>query len=805
MRGIIEALLWVIGIGTALASSATPWRFAVVGDTHVGTSSIAGEMVPALVADGVKLVLFPGDIVNAGKAVSASAYASQLATWKNLVAPLYNAGIGVYPIRGNHEDDAPGSIENWNAAFAGNFALPSNGPTGEINLSYAFNYENAVFVGLDNYVNIHRVNQSWLDQQFAANTARPHVFVFGHEPAFKAFHTDNLDDYAAERDTFWRSLTAAGVRAYFAGHDHFYDVARIDDGDGNTGNDVYQLVVGTGGGTLADQYNYLNASANSTYLPTALTHIMANGYLLVELAGDSNSDLDVSLTFKQRSIDSGGKASYVAVHTFGYSATSRSTSNGSITLAEQTIQRVSATLVPPSSDVGKTVNVWFGAVLNGLLYMRDGSRWTLHRNGALPVALQGIALAAINTLTIAENVDLATLPGIEVYVGYGSSESDMLNTPGHFAKVYPTAQTTTSIFSLQAQFSGLTNDGLILSYAGTLLQPSAGTTTLTLASLAAGSNYTVVVQAQPNGLTCTIDKPSGIVSASTTLEINCSAVAVVASANMTHLLAGTEQNIVKKSAGQQPAQGKLWLCAVPPDGAGAAPSNDWLNADGTWDFTRKPRVNGTDNWSSVLNIDQFNGKRVITGNGLPNHPTGVFPITRQVSPDAARYDNNPSSIKSQNVFLSFDLVPTASSIPNCVPYGASGILLTGSAVYHGASTLGTDAAAYEMLDEYGGHSDGTGTYHYHFLTPSLEAKLQSGTGGHSVLMGYMMDGFGLYGPRGEDGGLMDNSQLDECHGHTHTLQWDGQQRAIYHYHWTYDFPYNIGCFKGVPVVPWNGR
>lgn len=30
-------------------------------------------------------------------------------------------------------------------------------------------------------------------------------FVFGHEPAFKAFHTDCLDDYVIERDTFWNN------------------------------------------------------------------------------------------------------------------------------------------------------------------------------------------------------------------------------------------------------------------------------------------------------------------------------------------------------------------------------------------------------------------------------------------------------------------------------------------------------------------------------------------------------------------------------------------------------------------------
>jgi hypothetical protein len=28
--------------------------------------------------------------------------------------------------------------------------------------------------------------------------------------------------------------------------------------------------------------------------------------------------------------------------------------------------------------------------------------------------------------------------------------------------------------------------------------------------------------------------------------------------------------------------------------------------------------------------------------------------------------------------------------------------------------------------------------------------------------------------------------------------WDGEMIELYHYHWTYDFPYNIGCFKGTP-------
>jgi hypothetical protein len=180
-------------------------------------------------------------------------------------------------------------VDTWNAAFSESYQLPGNGPTGETNLSYAFTYKNALFVGLDEYVSIHRVNQPWLNQQFAANQTHPHVFVFGHEPAFKVFHTDNLDNFVAERDAFWKSLAASGARTYLTGHDHFFDMARVDDGDGNPNNDIYQVVVGAGGGDLFDKHNYVGA--NSSYTPTQLAHTMANGYLLVELSGETDQDL----------------------------------------------------------------------------------------------------------------------------------------------------------------------------------------------------------------------------------------------------------------------------------------------------------------------------------------------------------------------------------------------------------------------------------------------------------------------------------------------------------------------------------
>ena len=107
---------------------------------------------------------------------------NQLRAWQSTMAPLFDAGVGVYPVRGNHEADVPGSTTAWSAAFTGRYALPANGPTGETGLTYSFTAKNALFVGLDEYVNLHRVNQAWLDAQLAANTS-PHVFVFGHERA----------------------------------------------------------------------------------------------------------------------------------------------------------------------------------------------------------------------------------------------------------------------------------------------------------------------------------------------------------------------------------------------------------------------------------------------------------------------------------------------------------------------------------------------------------------------------------------------------------------------------------------------
>ena len=307
--------------GSAAPSSA--WRFAVVGDTHVTATSgaIPAEIVASILRDGVDLVLVPGDLVEGGRGATRAQMERQLRAFLDVTAPLRAAGIGVYPVRGNHEADVPDGTAGWSAVFSGEFALPTDGPEGEEGLTYSITSKNALFVGLDEYVDIHRVNQPWLDARLLAN-GLPHVFVFGHEAAFQTNHADCLGAFPADRNAFWRSLASGGARVAFAGHDHFFDALRADDGDGDEGNDLLQLVAGTGGGDLFARSAY--AGDNAPYAPVALGHDAEHGYLLVEVSGSGARDLGLTIAWKKRAVDAAtGAVSYAPAAVIRTSAPTR--------------------------------------------------------------------------------------------------------------------------------------------------------------------------------------------------------------------------------------------------------------------------------------------------------------------------------------------------------------------------------------------------------------------------------------------------------------------------------------------------
>lgn len=248
----------------------------------------------------------------------------------------------------------------------------------------------------------------------------------------------------------------------------------------------------------------------------------------------------------------------------------------------------------------------------------------------------------------------------------------------------------------------------------------------------------------------------------------------------------------------KPTVGGLWTCQTSFGGGGAQSTGPWFNGDGTYDSTKKATVDGDVEWPNAkLTITKQNGKRVITTNDLPtDHNTGTFPVSS--SDDAYQYDRNPNSIKDQSITISLPLNPKVASSPSCVA-GEVGVLKSGVALFDAVDAGGRDAVAYEVQDDCQGHPQVSGEYHYHSVSKCVLADLDSGTG-QSKLVGYAFDGFGIYGPRGADGQELTNADLDECHGITSTVVFNGKRQRIYHYVATHEYPYTAGCFRSTSAV-----
>jgi hypothetical protein len=240
--------------------------------------------------------------------------------------------------------------------------------------------------------------------------------------------------------------------------------------------------------------------------------------------------------------------------------------------------------------------------------------------------------------------------------------------------------------------------------------------------------------------------------------------------------------------------GSIYLCQNSVRSQAATISAPWMNGDGTYDPSKLVKVDGAVSWEHQYSVTVQGGSRLILGNDLPNHTTGTFPINR--ADDAYSYDRNPNSISAQTIDGTLPVNPTYRAQPNCLSGGAIGVMKSGVVIFNGLDSEGRDAVANEITDECGGHPQQQGWYHYHNLSPCLG---DSATGGHSGLIGYALDGFGIYGVYGEDGAQLWTADLDECHGHSHLIEWEGEWKEMFHYHATADYPYTLSCYRGQAI------
>ncbi len=302
--------LTVISFSSCVEKEPETWSFGVMGDTQWtpfgfkdgksvpgydpegnNPSSVSASIITQInkefIAKGVKFVIQVGDITDWGtdEAIASRARAAE---------ELYNAGIGFFCMRGNHETynnlyfrDAPPNdygipaIQKHfpqnrgmgnNLFGAHNFSSPSSDEADLENMeaelagmSYSFDYgsegNNATFIIIDpwatktrsepirellvNYGYTVKIQQPWISERLdKSKRGTEHAFVFSHQPLMAANHVDSpfgfLDSNQEEQNTFYRELNRNDAAFYIAGHDHIHQRNMVKSPDGKS--EIEQLI-----------------------------------------------------------------------------------------------------------------------------------------------------------------------------------------------------------------------------------------------------------------------------------------------------------------------------------------------------------------------------------------------------------------------------------------------------------------------------------------------------------------------------------------------------------------------------------
>lgn len=214
-----------------------------------------------------------------------------------------------------------------------------------------------------------------------------------------------------------------------------------------------------------------------------------------------------------------------------------------------------------------------------------------------------------------------------------------------------------------------------------------------------------------------------------------------------------------------------------------------------WDARAKPVVEGEILWPNArINVVVEGDARVVRANNLPTHASGTFPI--RPGSQAHAYDRNPNPIAEQPVLLHLPRTPKVSETATCVPMGMIGFALSGVAIFNAFDLAGRDAPAYEIQDKCNGHPERGGQYHYHDWSPCLAKDAQGKEYAADEPVGSALDGFPILRPTDSAWAEIKNADLDECHGRMGNVRIDGETQQTYHYRFTREYPYTIGCFRG---------
>lgn len=201
-------------------------------------------------------------------------------------------------------------------------------------------------------------------------------------------------------------------------------------------------------------------------------------------------------------------------------------------------------------------------------------------------------------------------------------------------------------------------------------------------------------------------------------------------------------------------------------------------------------------FSSAVGVSLSGNNVVLTSTGMPDHKSVYYPTTNPLyeayNGPNPNFTQAPGTIQQMSYTFTIPANPTAATTHSATPLGPIGISVNGVPLfnqYNGQHNPLT--VEINTFDQWNGHPTPNNAYHYH-----VEPTHITSTKGSDALIGFLLDGFPVYGPM-ENGHLITNDSLDTYHGHFSVTA--DYPNGIYHYHITADAPYINGSgFYGTP-------
>jgi hypothetical protein len=144
-----------------------------------------------------------------------------------------------------------------------------------------------------------------------------------------------------------------------------------------------------------------------------------------------------------------------------------------------------------------------------------------------------------------------------------------------------------------------------------------------------------------------------------------------------------------------PARDTLFACK---GGTLTRPDRPWIDAHGVIDVLKRPFVSGTMHWKKYLKVTTTATGRRFKGNGLPDHPTGRFPVQKG-TPAYKYYAEIPAHgypnaaaipIKPWNLDVTVPRDPSVRAQPTCIDQLTTGMALAGGTFHLEVATDAED-------------------------------------------------------------------------------------------------------------------